>query len=58
MHEEVTKIAFEASYRYIVALASKGSVAVWKMKGLEPTYQWDLKFESVTDILANSAIEN
>jgi len=58
MHEEVTKITFEASYRYIAALASKGSVTVWKMKGLEPTYQWDLKFESVTDIVVNSAIEN
>lgn len=58
MHEEVTKIAFEASYRYIAALTSKGSVTVWKMKGLEPTYQWDLKFESVTDIVVNSATEN
>ena len=34
MHDEVTKIAFEASYRYIAALSSKGSVAIWKMKGI------------------------
>lgn len=58
MHEEVTKIAFEASYRYIVALTQKGSVSVWKMKGQEPSHQWDLNFKSVSDIVVNTSIEN
>ena len=58
MHTEVTKLAFEASFRYLAALTSKGSVSVWKLKGLEPTHQWNLSFKSVSDVVANTAIEN
>jgi hypothetical protein len=58
MHTDVSKIIFEASFRYLAALKTNGSVSVWKMKGTDPSHQWDLDFKSVADIVANSAVEN
>jgi hypothetical protein len=57
-HSETTKIVFEASYRYLAALKPTGSVSVWKMKGEEPSHQWDLNFHSVTKIVSNPLVEN
>lgn len=58
LHAEASKIVFEASFRYMAALKPTGAVSVWKLKGEEPTHQWDLKFNSVTNIVANSDVEN
>ena len=58
MHASVKKVVFEASFRYMAALKTNGSVSVWRMKGNEPAHQWDLNFTSVCDIVVNSAIEN
>lgn len=58
MHASATKVIFEASFRYLAALKSNGSVSVWRLKGEEPSHQWDLNFTSVQDIVVNSAIEN
>ena len=58
MNADVTKIAFEASYRYFVALTDNGSISVWKLKGDEAKHFWDLNFNTVTDVVANTAIEN
>ena len=42
----------------MAALTEDGSVEIWKLKGQDAKYQWGLNFNSVTDIEANSSVEN
>ena len=52
------KVVFESSMRYMASLTAEGSVEVWKIKGAQEKYWWDLSFRSVKDIINNPAKEN
>jgi hypothetical protein len=58
MAEDVDKVCFEASYRYLVSKRKSGSISVWKLTGEEANHFWDLNFNSVSDIVTNSQVEN
>jgi WD40 repeat protein len=51
-----TKIIFESSKRYIASLSVSGSVEVWSVKNEK--HEWDLSFNSVSNILNNPSKEN
>ena len=42
----------------MASLSEKGSVEVWRLKGMDARYDWSLNFKSVRKIEANAAIEN
>ena len=44
--------------RYLASLTVEGSVEVWKIKGTQEKYWWDLSFKSVKDIINNPGKEN
>jgi hypothetical protein len=52
------KVVFESSMRYLASLTVEGSVEVWKIKGAQEKYWWDLSFKSVKDIINNPGKEN
>ena len=52
------KVIFESSMRYLASLSIEGSVEVWKIKGPQEKYWWDLSFKSVRDIINNPGKEN
>ena len=51
-------IIFESSFRYLASLSARGSVEVWRLKGLDAKLDWSLEFKSVSRIEANAALEN
>jgi hypothetical protein len=52
------KVVFESSMRYLASLTAEGRVEVWKIKGAQEKYWWDLSFRSVKDIINNPDKEN
>ena len=52
------KVVFESSMRYLASLTAEGSAEVWKIKGAQEKYWWDLSFRSVKDIINNPDKEN
>ena len=57
MADDVEKVCFEASHRFMVVKRKKGSISVWKLTGEEASHYWDLNFNSVSNIVLKN-IEN
>ena len=58
LNDPAQKIVVERSSRYLASLTEGGSVEVWRLKGADAKFEWELQFKSVTDIVSNTTIEN